>query len=128
MSDNKALKALKLMGIEPVMIHLLTSSGVSDDEWKAIEPDLKSIRAKTESLGEVVELFCIDLDSRHGTEEAILAKVRHVSRKTKKVTYTFDLCLNWSNEGYDKSEKGNGDKSTLLKREVAYSSNTHIDP
>lgn len=128
MSDEKALKALKLMGIEPIMIHLLTSNGITEDEWKAIEPDLNSIRAATESLGEIVELFCIDLDSRHGTEEAILAKVKHVSRKTKLITYTFDLCLNWSGDGYsEKSEKDNGDNATLLRREVAYNSNTHLD-
>ena len=121
MSDEKALKALKLMGIEPIMIHLLTSNGIPEDEWKVIEPDLNSIRAVTESLGEIVELFCIDLISRHGTEEAILAKVKHVSRKTKLVTYTFDLCLNWSSEGYQQSE-GDEDRPTLLRRETSYTS------
>lgn len=96
MTDNRAKKALKLMGIEDQIIYLLTSNGVNSDEWEAIKPLLESIKATTESLGEVVELFIVDLEHRHGVEEAVLAKVKHINRKTKAVTYTFDLCLNWT--------------------------------
>ena len=128
MTDNRAKKALKLMGIEDQVIYLLNSNGVTEDEWEAIKPLLESITATTESLGEVVELFCIDLSHRHGIEEAVLAKVKHINRKTKAVTYTFDLCLNWTPvEGKDlpvmlsKNEK-------KLRQEISDESSTHMSP
>ena len=66
-------------------------------------------------------MFNIELSSRHGSEEAILSKVKHTNRKTKKVTFTFDLCLDWQ-------EIKGKNETTILNKDISYSGDgAHLD-